>query len=500
MMTRPVHGVCRDTPSHPEQGQALVGIIILLVVLLVVAISYTSFVRSDLTNTGTVADIAQARSLAQAGIADAEFRVDNSPYYTGGTIADGSTSLTVPGAAFTSAVVGLPIDELDGSGMVPAGTTISAVVNATTVTLSNPVSNPNGQLLSFSIPGGPLTSFCGGLGCSTGPAMPANQGFSYVAHRSATGFVITSQGDFRGRRYTLQESYLRRSDFQFAYYGVQQLTFTGGGIGGAESYPIGVGQTCSSSPHFSNGGTPTVVYGSLAASTCSNLQQGQGAFDPQPPQQTCAGVHGNTPPTPCIPAYAPVISKCNFSMSSTVAPGIYVCTGSSGVQFGSALDVAIRGLQVGSPRYCTKMSGANAPQVQIWDFSSANPPLDWAGSHNTVRLDQACGAGVAGDNPDALAIYDGESDSYSFPGTHAPQANAVFYGPQTQLDDSGGHLQWYGSMILDSYTGDGQGITFGTNLSTDSRLNGYWSAQASCQVPQPIGSWITATWTTPYSC
>jgi hypothetical protein len=62
--------------SGAEEGSGLIAVMVLFAIIVVAGASFAHWVTSDLNNTGIVVNTSQARALAQAGLADALFRID----------------------------------------------------------------------------------------------------------------------------------------------------------------------------------------------------------------------------------------------------------------------------------------------------------------------------------------------------------------------------------------------------------------------------------------
>jgi len=100
----------------------------------------------------------------------------DTPGLYGDGVGNGTTTFASLSASFTSSDLGQAIIETDGRGLLPAGTTIVAVVNATTVTLSQVVAK--GTCIVFALPSRvtPPANFSNGVanGTSTFTSATAN--------------------------------------------------------------------------------------------------------------------------------------------------------------------------------------------------------------------------------------------------------------------------------------------------------------------------------------
>jgi hypothetical protein len=234
---------------------------------------------------------------------------------------------------------------------------------------------------------------------------------------------------------------------------------------------------------------PNAVYINYGGtvSGCTPYQNKGPVYSPQQPSQTCPAPINpyGAPPTPCLPSNAAACTTMGSGVAGTdtsgyvvtgltkLEPGVYVCRGGLTMTGTVNVDYAQSPLQ-------------NNGRVTIYVFppsgSSTSPNIDV--STATVNQCQTIGAGpnppcnggLVGD-PTDLVIYAWGSGTASLGGG---TADAIFWGPGMNLTMNGNSnpLNWTGSIILGGITANGH-PSF--NLNFDQRLQTEFD-QASWQI------------------
>ena len=418
MRMTPVVGRCRRPSCNAEHGQALAVLMSILLVVMLLSVALLNRVDGDLNNTALEGRIQAARSLAQSGIADALFQIDqqgsspasfcNEPN-SGGSCAFGS----VPGAPGTVYTARYSI--ATGDYTVYSRGTVKGTSYAVKATISET------PILENAVYGGAFVTFNG---------------------NSTTSVTVTD-----------------------AY---------GNPVAGATAgVAVGPGGTLTC-----NGPTdPNVVYVNYGGSIskCTPEENLGPIYSPQQPSQTCpAPVNPyGSPPTPCMPTSVSACTAMGTGVTgsdasgytvtgtTTIEPGIYVCRG--GLTMTGTVNIDY-----------SQTPQQNNGQVEIFVFppvgSQTSPNINFGGS--TVNACETigsgsgtCKGGLVGD-PTDLQIYGWGSGSA---GLGASNVNAVFWGPSMQLTLNGASssLTWTGGLILGGVTANGH-PSF--NLNYDERL------------------------------
>lgn len=490
-----------------DAGQTLP--IVMAIVLVVVLLSVALFTRvnGDFSNANLETKIQQARALAQSGVSDAMFQIDqqnSSPFsfcnepssgtftVPGVTTINGSPSAAVASGGFPSVVPG---QSVSGTGVV-TGTTVGAV-SGNTLTLSQNATASGSATLTFSL-------------CV--PGIPGAPGAVYTARYSAaTGaYTVLSQGKVRNISYAVQATVQQTPILLDAVYGGSFVTFDGksnAAVAVTDQYgnwvanatagiAVGPGGTLTcNGPADSPPDGQVVSYVNYGGSIskCTPYQNLGPVYDPQPPTQSCPAPPNTpygAPPTPCMPALStatpagptlPCKSMNAAKVSGTdaagytvtggttaspvtIEPGIYVCrggltmTGTVNIDYSSQTNGGRVEIFVFPP-----VGSATSPNVSFSGatVNACEPPLVTTGSANSG----SCTGGLVGD-PTDLQIYASGSGTATLGGSNV---NAVFWGPGMNLTLNGNSdsLNWTGSLILGGVTANGN-PSF--NLNFDQRL------------------------------
>jgi len=417
-----------------DEGQALV--VVLSVVFVVVLLGVVLIVRvsGDLNNTNLETKIQEARALAQSGVADALFQIDQqgispSSFCNEPNSGGKCTLSSIPGAP--GVVYTARYDVASSTYTVLSRGTVRNVPYAVKATVK---STP---ILPDAVYGGTFVAFNG---------------------NSTASVVVTDA------------------------YGNPVPNATAGiavGPGGT--------LTCNGPPDSPPDGQVVeyVNYGG-AISKCTPYESLGPVYAPQQPSQSCPPSFNpyGAPPTPCLPLTA---STCPFMSPAvsgsdaagytvtgpaTLEPGVYVCRGGLTVTGTVNVDYA-------------QFPQQNGGRVEIFVFppagSKASPNVSFGGSTVNACETYAGGAGICkgglvGD-PNDLQIYSWGSGTADL---GAAQVNAVFWGPGMNLTLNGASssLTWTGGLILGGITANGS-PSF--NVNFDQRLQSEFQ-QADWQI------------------
>ena len=418
----------RRLRSHDQQGQALAVLMSIILVVMLLSVALLNRVDGDINNTALEGRIQTARSLAQSGVADALFQIDqqgSSPASFCNEPSSGGacTFSSVPGAQGTnySTVYTARYSSSTGDYTVLSRGTYKGTQYAVQATIAET------PILQDAVYGGAFITFNG----NSTSSVAVTDSYGRTVSGAKAGIAVGPGGTLTCHG---------PSDPNAIYVDY------GGSISGC--------------------GPPTENLGPI--------------YDPQEPSQTCpapANPYG-APPTPCMPS---TVSACT-SMSTgvtgsdasgytitgpaTLEPGIYVCRGGLTMTGTVKIDYAQ------SPQQ-------NNGQVEIFVFppvgSATSPNVSFSsatvnacetiGSGATSGEPATCSGGLIGD-PTDLQIYDWGSGNAGLSGS---SVNAVFWGPGTSmtLDGSSNPLNWTGGIILGGITANGH-PSF--NLNYDQRL------------------------------
>jgi Tfp pilus assembly protein PilX len=433
------------------------SLVIVLAILFVVALlSTTVFVRvmSDFNNTNYETNLQRARAMAESGVSDALFQ----------------------------------IDQRDGSPQ-----------NFCNAPLPQPPASPTPNC-------SPLTS------------IPGAPGAQYTATWSdiTNAYTVLSRGTVRGVTYAVKAVISAEPELNSALTGTT-VTFNGNSfksinVTGANGLPL-PGATANIS--VASGGTLTCNGGSspnadyleyLHSSTnCTPAQALSTDFLPKQPSISCPappnlGPLGEDilPPVPCMPGYAQpcpemmspsstglmtgdqingyTISGGTTAAPAVLEPGVYVCYG--GLTMNGVVNVD----------YTSPLASANNGRIQIYMFgphsnpqSISNLTLDTGGG-TTINgcevgtptpgnLATNCVSGtqqVVGDPVD-LQIFMYGAGNVTI-GNNLNSINAVLWAPLASLNTNGAAVDvtWTGAVVLGTVNTNGQPATF--LLNYDERL------------------------------
>jgi Tfp pilus assembly protein PilX len=418
----------------PEDGQALVVVLSVMLVVVLLSVALLVRVNGDLDNTNLETKIQQARALAQSGVADALFQIDQqgaspSSFCNEPNSGGKCTLSSIPGAH--GAVYTARYDVSTDAYTVLSRGTVRNVSYAVQATVKNT------PILQDAVYGGAFVSFNG---------------------KSTSSVVVTD-----------------------AY---------GNPVPGATAgIAVGPGGTltCNGPPDNPPDGQVVeyINYGG-SISKCTPYESLGPVYEPEQPSQTCPppiNPYG-APPTPCLPSTASPCTSMSPAVSgsdaagytvtgaATLEPGVYVCRGGLTMTGTVTIDYAQNPQQ-------------NGGRVEIYVFppvgSMTSPNVSFGGS--TVNACETvgsgsgtCKGGLVGD-PTDLQIYAWGSGTA---GLGASQVNAVFWGPGMSLTLNGASssLTWTGGLILGGVTANGA-PSF--NLNFDQRLENEYQ-QSSWQI------------------
>ena len=445
----------RAHPTHrqacrrrDERGSLIVVLAVLFIIGLLSA-AVVSRVVGDSANNNYESNLQRARALAQSGISDALFQIDQR---------DGS-----PGSFCNS---------------------------------PNPTTPPNKCSLT-SIPGAQGKNYAE----YTAAWNPAN-----------TTYTVLSRGVFHGTTYAVKAIIGPNPVINSALTGASivfdgKTKFQNLQVTGANGLPV-AGATATVSVatggnlNCNGGGSPNAVYLEYQGSstTCTPVQTVNTTYDPQPPSQTCpapANTQAAAPAIPCMPGDAQSCNKMlspgqgtvtgdqinGWTVSSTtsggvttpalIEPGVYVCYG--GLTMAGTINVDY-----------SQANPPNGGRVQIYVFGPQNNALSASnltldnGSGTTVN---ACEVGSPNSNPAANCVSGSQQivgdpvdlQVYLYSGnvnigSGLNSINAILWAPTAQLTTNGNSnpLTLTGAMVIGSLKSNGTNVTF--NLNYDERI------------------------------
>lgn len=408
-----------DRDASDERG-SLPVVLAIVFVLVLLSVALVDRISGDFVNVNQETRIQQARALAQSGVSDALFQIDqqgSTPQsFCNEPNSGGQCSLSnIPGASGT--VYTARYDSSSASYTVLSRGLVQGVTYAVQATV---IRTP---LLLDAVYGGEFITFDG---------------------KSTTSVTVTDP------------------------YGNPVPGATAG-------IAVGPGGTLTC-----NGPTdPNVIYVNYGGSIskCTPEENLGPIYSPQEPSQTCpppVNPYG-APPTPCMPS---TVSGCagvsggqvtgndstGYAIAgpATLEPGVYVCRGGLTMTGTINVDYSQSPLQ-------------NGGRVEIYVFppvgSTASPSINM-GSATVNQCETIgssgsgpCKGGLVGDPVD-LEIFGWGSGTVGLGGG---QADAILWAPgmQLTLDGSSTSLTWTGSLILGGVTAEGH-PSF--NLNFDQRV------------------------------
>jgi hypothetical protein len=390
--------------------------IVLVVVLLSVALMTRVF--GDFNNTSLQTKIQQARSIAQSGVADALFQIDQQ------------------------------------------GASLSSFCNEP---------NSGGACTLASIPGASGAVYTARYNAATGAYTVLSRGSSknvtYAVKATVKRTPVILDGVYGGAFITFNGNSSSSLTVTDAY---------GNPVPGATA-GIAVGPGGTMTCHGPSDPNATYVNYGGSISGCTPFQNLGPIYAPQQPSQTCpppVNPYG-APPTPCLPSTASACTAMSPGVSgsdaagytvtgtATLEPGVYVCRGGLTMTGTVNVDYAQSPLK-------------NNGRVEIFVFppvgQSTSPNVDVSAA--TVNQCETiasgagpCKGGLVGD-PTDLQIYAWGSGTAGLGGG---SADAIFWGPGMGLTMNGASssLNWTGAIILGGITANGH-PSF--NLNFDQRL------------------------------
>jgi Tfp pilus assembly protein PilX len=417
-MTPQIPAAGGDRPLDERGSLAVVMAVILIVIL--ISVGLINRVAGDFANTNLETKIQQARALAQSGVADALFQIDQ-------------------------------------RSSAPAS-------------FCNKPNN-GGACTYSSIPGAPGAVYTARWNSSTSTYTVLSQGTmrnaTYAVQATVTRTPIVTNAVYGGAFITFNGNSTSSVTVTDAY---------GNAVPGATAgIAVGPGGTLTC-----NGpADPNAIYVNYGGSIskCTPYQNLGPIYSPQQPSQTCpppVNPYG-APPTPCLPTAASACTALSaghvsgsdaagytITGTATLEPGIYVCRGGLTMTGTVNVDYAQSPLQ-------------NSGRVEIFVFPPSGQSTSPNVSLSSATVNQcqtigsgstgACKGGLVGDPVD-LQIYAWGSGTADLGGG---TADAVFWGPGMGLTMNGASssLNWTGSLILGGVTANGH-PSF--NLNFDQRL------------------------------
>jgi hypothetical protein len=274
--------------------------------------------------------------------------------------------------------------------------------------------------------------------------------FEYVATRESNDrFTVQVKGEVNGSGHAVEATVSRKQKFPYALFSNQGLTLNGNN--GANIYS------------FENVGGPATGKARLGSNRAIVVNSGQGAGDFQDfyaPNGSCIGCpNGVSQEGPYVldPVEIP-----SGSTQSCAPLGVFtgVIDGADGTPIVCDMDVTFAGT-----------------------VTVLNPPaLVYVTANHALRMaDSVVNDGGRGND---LQIYkDGSGDISLGNGSHATQATAVLYAPESQLTVNGGET-WYGSITVNSVKVNGApNFTLGYDQNLESELTQDWMVSHWHEVP-----------------
>lgn len=502
------HSECRQQGSN-ESGQALPVVMTIVFIVVLLSVALITRVNGDFKNTNLESKTQQARALAQSGVADALFQIDqqgaspssfcnepNSATFTvaGVTVTNGSSAATVASGGFPGVH---SAEGVNGIGLA-AGTIVRAVVG-NALTLSQSATASGTVTLTFSI-------------CLS--SIPGAPGTVYTArYNSSTGaYTVFSQGTVKNITYAVKATVTNNPILLDAVVG-GTVTFNGNSqtdvnvtdpygndIAGAT---VGIGVTKGGTLTCNGPSDPNATYVNYGGtiSSCTPFKNVGPIYYPQPPSQTCPptlNTYG-APPTPCMlpltsatpPGPTLPCTSMSPAVSGSDAAG-YTVTGSATAATAPLLEPGIYscrgGLTMTKNVKIDYSSQTNGGRVEIYVFpavgSTQSPTVSFGGSSvnacQTIGSGSGiCKGGLVGD-PTDLQIYAGGGNTDGTANLGGSNVDAVFWGPtmDLRLNGASDNLTWTGAVILGTITANGS-VSFSLNF--DQRLESEYQV-ASWQI------------------
>ena len=374
-------------------------------VLMLISSALVLRVLGDYKNTNQETNMAQARALAQSGVADALFQVDQQ-------VSTPSSFCNEP--------------------------------------------NSGGKCSFSSIPGAPGAVYTARWSSASSTYTVLSRGTSHGVTAAVQATIsrtpLVLDGVYGGAFITFNGQSTTDVTVTDAYGNPVPGALVGIGVGPGGSLTCN-GPTDPNATYVNYGGS---------ISKCTPYQNVGPIYSPQQPSQSCpppVNPYGN-PPTPCMPAS---VSACT-AMSSKVTgsdatgytvtgttklePGIYVCRG--GLTMTGTVNVDY-----------DQSPLVNNGRVEIFVFppvgSTTSPAIDLSAAtvnacETTGSGSGTCAGGLVGD-PAKLIIYGWGSGAANLAGG---SVNAVFWGPgMNMLMNGSSGLNWTGSLITGGITVNG---------------------------------------------
>lgn len=505
-----------------EEG-SLMAVMAVLFVVILLSVALINRVQGDLQNTNHETNLQHARSLAQSGIADALFQIDQQ----GSTPRSFCNEPNNGGACAFSSIPGAP--NTSYTARYVSSSNSYTVLSRATVrgsTYAVQVSVSRGSYIDDAIYGGAFITFNGNSTTdlsTTGPYgayRTVTDGVSSVGSTSISSatanFSVADVGDI------ITGTDIPAGTTITAVTDSTDATMSNAASGTGTNLPwklapppgpvaIAVGPGGTLTCHGPS--DPDAIYISYGGviSGCQPTESLGPVYSPQDPTQTCPAPLNpyGAPPTPCLPSSAQPCTAVAGTVTgndstgytikgpATLEPGIYVCRG---------------GLTMTGTISVDGSSAVNGGRVEIFNFpavgSSTPPNISLSGAVVNQCANPAPAGGAQGPanngcagkelgDPTDLQIYGWGAGTAALggtcPATGDSDIDAIFWAPSMHLKMNGNSdsLCWTGSMIIGSITANGSPSV---NLFLDQRLQDnfqtsnwqiakYWQTSPSFSIP-----------------
>jgi hypothetical protein len=428
----PCRIVGRSRRDEGGENGSLAVILVLFVALIVLSTALVSRVRGDFDNSNFETNLEQARAMAQSGVTDALFQIDQRNSHPGNFCDN-------PGGT-GGCIKGVP--SFTGTTTVAYKATFDASADAYTVLSKGTVHGVTYALRAV---------------ISANPEV----------NSALTGSTMTFDGKLNTSVYVTGPNGLPVAG------ATANISVASGLPPGPQSV-----MTCNGN---TTGNLLFIQYTYSSVSKCSPVTQISATYAPQPPSLTCPSPPNPAlqPPTPCVPGSAQSCSAMSGAVSgnnnngwtitgpATLEPGVYLCYG---------------GLTTSGTINVDYSSTANDGRVEIYVFGPKNNPqsstdLVLGGTINACEVGTPSatpasncvsgGTQLVGD-PSDLQIYEYGSGSVTV--DNLVSANALLWAPNMTMDTHGNadNVVWTGAMILGSILTHGDPATL--LLNYDVRL------------------------------
>jgi hypothetical protein len=429
-----------------ERG-SLLAVMAILVVVAMLSVALVYRVTGDFHNVNFQTNIERARSLAQSGVADALFQIDQRDPNPGNFCNAPQPPATSP-CTMTS---------------VPSAPGIESSNSAKVVYTAKYYAN--------GVPPSP-----------------------YTCQDKNPCYVVKSQGRFRGVTYAVSAVVTDNPVIDSALVGssvtlngnvtLQSVNVTGpdGNVVAGETANIAVasgGNLRCNGGGFTNQVSPLTFtqYAASSVTGCSPVTQSSVNYVPLQLSLTCPTAP-NTPPQPCMlgsaqPCNDMVASGGSWSGDSasgytigtstgtvTLEPGIYVCNGGLALQGTVNVD------------YTSPTNGGRVEVFVVGPQGSpgSSSPITLGGTINACTPTASATSGPCGNydvgNPADLQIYGLGTDNIDI--TNLSSINALLWAPGMSLYASGqsSPLDWTGALVIGGMRTNGSPVSLSINYDT----------------------------------